>query len=89
MFNPKVSHPHLSNAVAPMKSGGDQPLFFFGGAQTPVNLGLTPSQFQGSHSSFSQKQQVAAQTLQKLTNKKRSPVKVLPGGVGNLGLQKI
>ena len=78
MFNPKVSHPHLSNAVAPMKSGGDQPLFYFGGAQTPVNLGLTPSQFQGSHSSFSQEHQVDAQTVPKISMKKRSPVKVLP-----------
>ena len=88
MFHPKVTHQHTSNSVPPMRSGGDQPLFYFGGAQTPVNLGLSPSQFQGSHESFSQKQQVDAQKIQKLTMKKRSPVKVLPGGIGSLGVQE-
>jgi hypothetical protein len=81
MYNPKVSHPRSSNAVAPMRSGGDQPLFFFGGSQTPVNLSLKPSQFQGSHESFSQSQQVDAGRLQQLQKKRRSPVHVLPGGV--------
>ena len=56
-------------------------MFFFGGAQTPINLALKPSQFQGSHESFSQSQQVDAGRLQQLQKKRRSPVKVLPGGV--------
>ena len=81
MYNPKVSHPRSSNNVPPMRSGGDQILFFFGGAQTPINLALKPSQFQGSHESFSQSQQVDAGRLQQLQKKRRSPVKVLPGGV--------
>ena len=69
----------MSNNVAPMRSTGDQPLFLFGGSQTPINLGLSPSQFQGSHESFSQAKQVDAQKLMALQKKKRSPVKVLPG----------
>jgi hypothetical protein len=78
MYHPKVSHPHMSNQVAPMRSTGDQPLFLFGGSQTPINLGLTPSQFQGSHESFPQARQVDAAKLMALQKKKRSPVKVLP-----------
>ena len=81
MYQPKVAHPNIRNTVAPMRSGGDQPLFLFGGSQTPVNLGLTPSQYQGSHESFSQSRQVDAQRLQMLEKKKRSPARVLPGGV--------
>ena len=81
MFQPKDSHPNMKNNVAPMRSGGDQPLFLFGGSQTPVNLGLTPSQYQGSHESFSQARQVDAARLISLEKKKRSPARVLPGGV--------
>ena len=81
MYQPKVSHPDMKNTVAPMKSGGDQPLFLFGGSQTPINLGLTPSQYQGSHESFPQSKQVDAAKLISLMKKKRSPVRVLPGGV--------
>lgn len=81
MFQPKVAHPEMKNTVAPMRSGGDQPLFLFGGSQTPVNLGLRPSQYQGSHESFPQSRQVDAQRLQMLEKKKRSPARVLPGGV--------
>jgi hypothetical protein len=81
MFQPKVAHPEMKNTVAPMRSGGDQPLFLFGGSQTAVNLNLTPSQYQGAHSSFPQSKQVEAQRLQMLEKKKRSPARVLPGGV--------
>lgn len=81
MYQPKVAHPSMKNTVAPMRSAGEQPLFLFGGSQTPVNLGLTPSQYQGAHSSFSQSRQVDAQRLQMLEKKKRSPARVLPGGV--------
>jgi len=77
----------MPNNIPPMRSSGDQPLFYFGGSQTPINLGLKPSQFQGSHETFSQKQQVDANKVIKLTKQKRSPVKVLPGGVGRLGVQ--
>ena len=81
MYHPKVAHPHLSNSVPPMKSATDQPLFLFGGSQIPINLGLRPSQFSGSHESFSQSQQVEAQRLITLQKKRRSPAKVIPGGV--------
>ena len=78
MYHPKVAHPHMSNNVPPMRSTGDQPLFLFGGSQTSINLGLSPSQYQGSHESFPQSKQVDAERLQSLQKKKRSPVKVLP-----------
>ncbi len=87
MYHPKVSHQSVSNNVPAMRSTGDQPLFYFGGAQTPVNFGLKPSQYQGSQQSFSQAQQVDANTVIKLTKQKRSPAKVVPGSVGRLGVQ--
>ena len=40
MFNPKVSHPHLSNNIPQMKSGELQPRFIAGGNQTAYYLGL-------------------------------------------------
>ena len=83
----KVLHPNLSNNIPPMRSAGFQPLFFFGGAQTPVNLDLQPSMFDGSHESFSESKQVDANKLIRMQRKKRSPVHVLPSGV-NIGVQK-
>ena len=78
MYNPKVSHPSRSVDIAPTRSSGFQPLFYFGGAQTPINLGLAPNQDQGSHESFYQHKQVDAQKYKMLIHKKTSPVKVLP-----------
>ena len=70
-----------------MRSGGFQPLFYFGGAQTPVNLNLSPCMYDGSHESFSDNKQVCANKLIRLQYKKRSPVHVLPSGQ-NIGVQK-
>jgi hypothetical protein len=39
-YNPKVSMPNLQNNAPPLRSGGFQKPFFFGGAQTPTALGL-------------------------------------------------
>lgn len=45
-FFPKVVAPKRFRVQT--ESGGFQKPFFFGGAQTPINLGLTPSSFSGS-----------------------------------------
>jgi hypothetical protein len=47
-YNPKVSHPHLSNDIAPLRSGGFQTPFFFGAAQTPNALALPKAVYNGS-----------------------------------------
>jgi hypothetical protein len=83
----KINHPNLSNNIAPMRSAGFQPLFYFGGSQTPVNLDLSPNMFDGSHESFSESKQVDANKLIRMQLKKRSPVHVIPNGV-KIGVQK-
>ena len=45
-FFPKVVAPKRFRVQT--ESGGFQTPFFFGGAQTPINLGLSPSSFSGS-----------------------------------------
>ena len=45
-FFPKVVAP--SKFRVQTESGGFQKPFFFGGAQTPINLGLSPNSFSGS-----------------------------------------
>ena len=47
-YHPKVANPNASNHSAPMRSDGFQTPFFFGGAQTPSNLGLSKSSYNGS-----------------------------------------
>lgn len=47
-YNPKVSHPWLSNNIPQMRSNDRQVPFFFGGAQTPIALGLPVGSFSGS-----------------------------------------
>ena len=47
-YNPKVSHPNLSNNITQMRSNDRQTPFFFGGAQTPISLGLPAGSFSGS-----------------------------------------
>jgi len=39
-YYPKVLHPNASNNIPPLKSGGFQPPFFFGGSQIPEALSL-------------------------------------------------
>jgi hypothetical protein len=45
-FNPVVVAPRKFKVKT--ESGAYQKPFFFGGAQTPINLGLAPSSFSGS-----------------------------------------
>jgi hypothetical protein len=47
-YSPKVSNPQMSNNIVQMRSEELQRPFFFGGAQTPVALGLSGSQYSGS-----------------------------------------
>lgn len=47
-FYPKVENPKLTNNIPQMKSGASQVPFFFGGSQTPVDLGLPAGSFSGS-----------------------------------------
>lgn len=47
-YNPKVSHPWLSNNIPQMRSNDLQKPFYFGGAQAPISLGLPPNSFSGS-----------------------------------------
>ena len=47
-YNPKVAMPNLSNNVPPLRSGGFQPPFYFGGSQVPTDLNLKPGTFSGS-----------------------------------------
>ena len=47
-FYPKVENPTLTNNIPQMKSGASQTQFFFGGSQTPVDLGLPAGSFSGS-----------------------------------------
>ena len=47
-FYPKVENPSLTNNIPQMKSGASQTPFFFGGSQTPVDLGLPAGSFSGS-----------------------------------------
>lgn len=47
-YNPKVSHPWMSNEIVQMESGAEQKPFYFGGSQVPISLGLTQSSFDGS-----------------------------------------
>ena len=70
-----------------MRSAGFQPLFYFGGSQTPVNLDLSSTMFDGSHETFSESKQVDANKLIRMQRKKRSPVHVLPGKL-QIGVQK-
>jgi hypothetical protein len=79
MYHPKVSNPAQSSHSGPMLSGGYQPLFYFGATQTPINIGLAPSQFQGSRQIIPQDKQVDFQTYSRLLSKKQSPVRLLKG----------
>ncbi len=47
-YNPKVSNPNMSNNIPQMRSWKNQTPFFFGGAQTPIALGLPEGSFNGS-----------------------------------------
>jgi hypothetical protein len=47
-YNPKVTHPRMSNNIPQMQSGSFQTPFFFGGSQVPVNLFLAKSAYNGS-----------------------------------------
>jgi hypothetical protein len=47
-YNPKVSNPNMTNSIPQMRSWKNQTPFFFGGAQTPIALGLPQSSFNGS-----------------------------------------
>lgn len=47
-FRPKVSMPNLSNDIAPMRSDGFQPPFYFGGSQVPNDLHMPQGSFSGS-----------------------------------------
>ena len=47
-FQPKVSMPNLSNNIAPMRSGGFQTPFYFGGSQVPNDLHMPQGSFSGS-----------------------------------------
>ena len=47
-FYPKVENPTLTNNIPQMKSGASQTPFFFGGSQTPIDLGLPAGSFSGS-----------------------------------------
>lgn len=47
-YNPKVSHPFMSNNVAPMRSNDFQVPFYFGGSQIPNDLDLKEGTFSGS-----------------------------------------
>ena len=40
MYNPKVTHPNMSNNIPQMRSGEFQPPFIAGGNQTAYYLGL-------------------------------------------------
>lgn len=39
----KVQNPNVSNEITPMKSGGFQEPFYFGGSQVPYTLGVDNS----------------------------------------------
>jgi hypothetical protein len=47
-FYPKVENPNLTNNIIQMRSNAMQTPFFFGGAQTPTDLGLKQGSFSGS-----------------------------------------
>ena len=47
-YNPKVSHPYLSNNIPQMRSNDRQTPFFFGGSQVPIDLELPVGSFSGS-----------------------------------------
>lgn len=47
-YNPKVSHPNMSNDIPQMMSACCQKPFFFGGSQVPINLGLPKKSYSGS-----------------------------------------
>lgn len=51
LYNPKVANPHMSNDIPQMRSNALQTPFFFGGAQTPTDLFLRKSQYNGSKGS--------------------------------------
>lgn len=72
-------HPTLSNNIAPMRSTGFQTPFYFGGSQTPFNLSLTSSDYNGSHETFPEHKQVDATKLMLLLKKRRNPAKIIPG----------
>ena len=47
-YNPKVSHPYMSNSIPQMRSNDFQIPFFFGGSQVPIDLALPTGTFSGS-----------------------------------------
>jgi hypothetical protein len=47
-YNPKVTHPEMSNNIPQMRSGGFQTPFFFGGSQVPTDLFLAKSMYNGA-----------------------------------------
>lgn len=51
LYNPKVTHPNLSNNITQMKSGGFQTPFFFGGSQVPSDLFIPKNRYNGSSGS--------------------------------------
>ncbi len=71
-YRPKVEHPHLSNNIPQMRSGGFQTPFFFGGSQVPVNLALPPTVYNGSSGSGLHKGKGS------LINKMRHKARVMP-----------
>jgi hypothetical protein len=50
-YNPKVSHPNMSNSIPQMASFKNQTPFFFGGSQVPTDLFLAKSSYNGSSGS--------------------------------------
>lgn len=75
LYNPKVVNPRLPNDIVQLRSAGDQPSFFFGGAQQPYNFGLSSSQYQGAHPIIGAGMEVEYGKYKRILHKKNSPIK--------------
>jgi len=83
----KVQSPNTNNDIVPMKSGGFQPSFYFGGSQVPINLGLDDTNLDINGSGIYRKTEfkpvINGKGIQKTTVSKNSNI-YMPRKMGSL-----